>query len=53
MSWYLEEKIFKGEGNATLQDMHKFLTLWNCVCGVCILCEACIAIAHKLREEEE
>ena len=57
MSWYLEEKLFSiaeaRDRNATLQDMHKFLTLWNCVCGTCILCEACIAVAYKLNEEEE
>ena len=53
MMWYIEEKIFKGESNATLQDMHKFLILWHCVCGTCILCEACIEVVKKLKDEEE
>ena len=53
MSWYLEEKLFRGVGNATLQDMSKFLTLWNCVCGTCIVCEACLAVLAKQHEEEE
>ena len=53
MSWYLEEKLFDGKSNATLQDMSKFLTLWNCVCGICIVCQACIDVGDKLREEEE
>jgi len=52
MIWYIEEKLFHGEGNATLEDMRKFLILWNCVCGTCIVCEACFAVAYKCEEEE-
>ena len=54
MSWYIEEKLqLKDRNNATIQEMRNFMTLWECVCGTCIVCEACISVVEKLREEEE
>ena len=54
MSWYIEEKLkMKDRNKATIQEMRKFLTLWDCVCGTCIVCSACIAVVEKLRDEEE
>ena len=57
MSWYIKEKLFSQadsmERDATLEDMSKFLTLWNCVCGTCIVCIACLEVTKKIYEEEE
>ncbi len=54
MSWFIEEKLkVVDTNNATIQEMRNFLTLWNCVCGTCIVCEACITVAHTFPEEEE
>ena len=56
MSWYLEEKLFSltesSHRNANLQDMKKFLTLWNCLCGICVVCKACLEVADLIEEEE-
>jgi len=39
--------------NCTTKDMHDFLFKWECMCGTCILCEACLQVYKKLQEEEE
>ncbi len=37
---------------ATLQQMKDFLVKWECVCGTCPVCEACLKVV-RLEEEEE
>ena len=54
MSWYILEKLKVDNTNqATLQEMYKFTTLWECICGTCILCEACIAVVNALHIQDE
>lgn len=53
MSWYIEEKLqIENRNQATLTEMRKFLTLWECVCGTCPVCIACLDVATQLEEEE-
>lgn len=54
MSWYILEKLQIDDRNqATLEEMYKFTTLWECICGTCILCQACIDVAHAINSQDE
>jgi len=51
---YLLAKLkLENTNQATLQEQKNFLTLWDCICGTCFVCEACLQVVYKIREEEE
>lgn len=57
MNYYLQlvqERITIANTNqSTLQEQQRFLELWNCICGTCPVCVACIEVINKLAELEE
>ena len=54
MSWYVMERLkVENTNQATLEEMQQFLTLWNCVCGTCPVCKACLEVVHLQYIEEE
>ena len=54
MSWYIEEKLkIENTNQATLEEMKKFLTLWDCICGTCPVCLACLKVHQDFGDGEE
>jgi len=57
MSFRLSHGLFLLEvfqvNEPTIYDMYHFLLKWSCICGTCILCEACFQVDKKIKEEEE
>ena len=54
MSWYIEEKLkIKNTNQATLEEMKKFLTLWDCICGTCPVCLVCLEVHDNFGDGEE
>lgn len=57
MNYYwqrVQERITIANTNqSTLQEQQQFLQLWECICGTCFVCIACLQVVKAVMEEEE
>ena len=57
MNYYwqrVQERITIANTNqSTLQEQQQFLELWNCICGTCPVCIACLEVVELTFGEEE
>jgi len=53
IAYQLAKLNLENRNQATLQEQKNFLTLWECICGTCFVCKACLQVVKKLQSEEE
>ena len=53
MTYRQEQTKLANNNQATLLEMQIFLTMWNCICGTCVVCNACLEVVRLIKEKEQ